>query len=206
MKVDLHTDASEFAAFAHAIRGDRIRSERVVRRALRLARLRPGGTTAEDLSAVATAFDGTLGTLDRATEELRIQNEELFAARTELESTSAFFRDLFELAPAAYLVTTTTTQIRYANDAACLLLRRRKNALAGKPLICFVPLQDRSDFRSAVLRATSAATISQWSFSLMATGSTEKLQLRARVKVVSSLTCERSLYWNILEEPDEDLF
>jgi PAS domain-containing protein len=199
-------DPSAFAEFAETLRGDRIRSERDVRRALRRAGQQSQGTAVEELSAVARALDGTLGSLDRAAEELRVQNEALFAARIELESVSAFFLDLFERAPSAYVVTSPDTRIRYANDAACSMLRRRKNALAGKPLICFVPLEERTSFRSAVVRANAASAVSQWPMSVFPTGATRTLQCRACVRVVVDARLARALYWNILEETDEDLF
>ena len=206
MTVEPQRDLSEFAEFAETLRRDRIRSERVVRRALRHGGHDPQGTTAGELATLARAFDNTLGDLDRAVEEIRVQNEALFAARIELESTSAFFLDLFERAPSAYLVTSPDTRIRYANDAACSMLRRRKNALGGKPLICFVPLEDRVDFRSAVIRASSASAVSQWPISLFPVGATRKLQCRACVRVVADARLARALYWNIMEETDEDLF
>jgi len=206
MTVEPQPDLSEFAEFAEALRGDRIRSERVVRRALRRAGQQTHGNAAEELTSLAGALDGTLGNLDRAAEELRVQNEALFAARMELESMSAFFLDLFERAPSAYLVTAPDTRIRYANEAACSMLQRRKNALAGKPLICFVPLEDRIGFRSAVLRAASTSAMSQWPISLFPTGATRKLQCRACVRIVADVRLARALYWNIVEETDEDLF
>jgi PAS domain-containing protein len=206
MRIEPQPDLSDFAEFAETLRGDRIRSERVVRRALRRAGQRTHGTATEELTLLSRAFAGTLGRLDRAAEELRVQNEALFAARMELETASAFFCDLFERAPSAYLVTSPDTRIRYANEAACSILRRRKNALAGKPLICFVPLEDRSDFRTAVIRAGSAAAVSQWPISLFPTGASRKLQCRACVRVVADARPDRALYWNILEETDEDLF
>lgn len=48
----------------------------------------------------------TLTELGRAEEELRTQNEALFAARTALEEEQQVFRDLFDLSPTASLVTT----------------------------------------------------------------------------------------------------
>ena len=206
MRVEPQADLSDFAEFAETLRGDRIQNEQVVRRALRRAGQRTQGAAAEELTIVARAFDGALGGLDRAAEELRVQNEALFAARMELEGVSALFCDLFERAPCAYLVTSSDTRIRYANEAACSILRRPKNALAGKPLICFVPLEERSHFRLAVIRAGSAAAVSQWPLSLFPTGARRKLSCRAYVRVVADARLARALYWNILEETDEELF
>src|SRR5512132_2612219 len=155
-------DFGEFAEFAELLRGQRVRTARVVRRALRQVSSRYADGAAAELNDVSRALDGTLNDLDRATEELRAQNEALFSARLELEGSSAVFRDLFEFAPCAYVVTDADTAIIYANDAACTLLQRSKNALVGKPLICFVPLEYRSSFRAAVLRSSLDTAVSSW--------------------------------------------
>ena len=44
--------------------------------------------------------------------------------RTEVEDAYAQFRDFFEYAPAAYVITAPDTRVRYANHAACSQLRR----------------------------------------------------------------------------------
>jgi PAS domain-containing protein len=157
---------------------------------------------------VSRALDGTLGDLDRAAEELRVQNEALFSARLELEGSSAVFRDLFELAPCAYVVTDSDTGIIYANDAACTLLQRPKNALAGKPLICFVPLEHRASFRAAVVRSNLSTAVTSWSAVLFPSGAPAKLACRMRVRPATApgMQKPRTLYWNITEEIDEDLF
>jgi PAS domain-containing protein len=128
----------------------------------------------------------------------------------ELEGTSALFRDFFELAPSAYLVTGTDARFRilYANQAACTLLDARKNALAGKHFICFVPPEDRDTFRSAVLRNTSPGAISEWPATLVPSDAAAKISCRMRVRAVSAAgaSTSRALYWNITEETDEDLF
>jgi PAS domain S-box-containing protein len=202
------TDFGEFAEFAETLRGQRLRTARVVRRALHRAGQRYPDGTSEELSEVSHALDGTLVQLDRAVEELRVQNEALFSARLELEGSSAVFRDLFECAPCAYVVTDLDTGIIYANDAACTLLQRPKNALAGKPLICFVPLEDRSAFRAAVARSTQSMEVSSWPAVLFPSGASAKLTCRMRVRPATAPGSQkpRALYWNITEEIDEDLF
>ena len=199
---------SEFAEFADALEGQRVQSERVVRLALRRAGDHSSTVVLDELNAVARAIDGTLGNLDRAAEELRTQNEALFAARVELESASAVFLDLFELAPAAYMVTTPDTRVVYANRAACTLLGRQKNALAGKPLICHVPLEDRAAFRAAVIRSGSDTAVSEWSATVFPIDAATKIACRMRIRPVSSLGAHmrRALFWIITEETDEDLF
>jgi PAS domain-containing protein len=59
----------------------------------------------------------------------RAQSERV--VRHALEGTSLSCHDLFELAPLRYVVTTPDTRILYANQEACALLGKSKNALAG---------------------------------------------------------------------------
>ena len=105
-------------------------------------------------------------------------------------------------------MTTPDTRILYANQEACALLGKRKNALAGKPLICYVPLEDRSRFRSAVLRSVSPGEVSEGSATLLPSGAAANIKCRMRIRAVSapSTRMSRALFWNIMEETDEDLF
>jgi PAS domain-containing protein len=201
-------DFGEFAEFAEALRGQRVQTARVVRRALRRASKRYPDAIGHELNDVYRALDGTLGDLDRAAEELRVQNEALFSAKLELEGSSAVFRDLFEFAPCAYVVTDPDTAIIYANNAASTLLRRPKNALVGKPLICFVPLEDRSLFRAAVVRSNLSSEVTSWPAVLLPSGAPAKIVCRMRVRPATAPGTQqpRALYWNITEEIDEDLF
>jgi PAS domain-containing protein len=207
--VQPNIDLSEFAEFVDALRGHRADSEQLVRHALRRVGERYPERFLDEVRDISRAIDGTLGELDRAAEELRVQNEALLSARTELEGTSLLFHDLFELAPMAYVVTTPDTRILYANQEACaLLLARPKNALAGKLLICFVPLEERSGFRSAVLRSASPGAISEWPATLLPSGAAATIKCRMRIRAVSASRApgSRTLFWNMMEETDEDFF
>ena len=201
-------DMSEFAAFADALGGRRARSEPVVRQALARVRVRHFADAGDDLARVAHELDDTYQSLDSAAEELRVQNEALFAARVELESASALFRDLFELAPTPYLVTNAATHVSYANEAACALLRCSKNGLVGKLLVCFVPLNARSAFRAALLRTRQGGAVCTWPTTLTPRGGGGLLHCRMRVRPASASGMQPplALYWNITEETDEDLF
>jgi len=208
MSTDSSPDVSQFAEYADDVRGKSVRSERIVRRALaRVERRYPAGL-GSDLADVSREINDTFRTLDSVTEELRVQNEALFAARYDLEGTSALFRELFELAPTAYLVTNAEARIAYANDAACALLRCPKNALVGKPLACFVSLEQRGTFRKALLRVCETRAVSTWPVDLFPRGATRTLECRMRVRPVaaSGSQLRLALYWNITEETDEDLF
>ena len=207
MSTDSLPDISQFAEFADTVRGKWANNEHAVRQALERVgdRLPAAG---HELTDVSRELDGAFRTLDSAAEELRVQNEALFSARVELEGTSALFRELFDLAPIAYVVTDTETRIAYANDAACALLRCPKNALVRKPLTCFVSLDDRIQFRAAVLRARETDAVSTWPALLVPRGAARTLECRMRVRpaAASGVQPLLALYWNITEEIDEDLF
>ena len=208
MRIKPEMELSQFAEFADEVRDKRIHSEHIVRQLLDRVGCRSPAATIDDLTDVSRELDGTFRTLDSAAEELRVQNEALFAARIELEGTSALFRDLFELAPVAYLVTDVATRISYANVAACALLRCPKNYLVGKPLTCFVSLNERSAFRTAILRLRENDAVSTWPAALSPRGTTELVNCRMRVRPASASGAHGplALYWNITEETDEDLF
>ena len=202
-------DIGDFADFADRLSGSRAHSERVVRLALsRVSGTEQQWDTLADVSDAAAAVDGTFADLDRAVEELRVQNEALITARVEVEESSAIYRDFFERAPFAYVVTTTATHITYANDAACTLFRRSKNALVRKPLACFVPLGERNTFREAVLRCCVNVGMTSWPIPLILAGAPHAVMCRVQVGLVEGRSpgAPPSLYWNIAEETDEDLF
>src|SRR3954464_4423584 len=76
--------------------------------------------------------------LSVAEEELRVQQELLDQSRITLEHERARYRELFEQAPVAYVITDAEGLIETANSAASSALRIRPNNLVGKPLAVFV--------------------------------------------------------------------
>ncbi|MGI8499689.1 MAG: helix-turn-helix domain-containing protein [Hassallia sp.] len=86
--------------------------------------------------------------LQLAAEELYLQNEELIRTRGLLEAECQRYQNLFEFAPNAYLLTNTEGIIQEANRLGSRLLNVSKNYLTGKPLINFVPLEERRRFRN----------------------------------------------------------
>jgi PAS domain-containing protein len=202
--------SSEFAEFVETVRDHRDRTAEQVRIALtRVADQHPDVRDTEVADALR-GFERTLRDLDAATEELQLQTEALFAARVDLDDTSAFYHALFEFAPCAYLVTTREASITYANEAASLLLGRSRNALVGKPHECFVPCEERRAFRDAVARSGDVTgPVSTWPLVLSPSSASARVQCRARVRsvVLDSLATARTLlFWTITEETDEDLF
>ncbi|HEY0779340.1 MAG TPA: PAS domain-containing protein [Gemmatirosa sp.] len=120
------------------------------------------GSSIATVHATSDLITDTLADLGRAEEELRAQNEALFAAQTELELEQQVFRDLFDLAPTASLVTTGGGQIVRANQAALELLARPMNAVVGKPLAAYVAMPDRAAFRIALCRSRQSARVETW--------------------------------------------
>jgi PAS domain-containing protein len=202
-------DISEVAEFVETVRDHRDHAVRVARVALDRVGDRAPEMRDAEIADLSRGFQGIIEDLETATEELQTQGEALFAAHAELDDSSAFFRDLFELAPCAYLVTTTGGCITYANEAASLLLQRARNALVGKPLVCFVPLGSRGAFRVALARCATDTSISSWPLVLSPSGSLVHVHCRARVRLVTAGadgTSRMVLFWIITEETDEDLF
>jgi len=207
VSVEQAPGTSTFAEFAEAIDEYRERTETIIRDAL--ARFAGQSTSPDaDLARVSREIEGTFRTLGGAAEEIRVQNESLFAASIEIEGMAAVFRDLFELAPVAYVVTNLESRVIYANEAACNMLRIPKNGLSGKPLACFIPLSERAAFRANVLRACESGGVTSWPETLVPHGGTRHIECRLRVRSASASGSRtaRLLYWNITEETDEDLF
>ncbi len=75
---------------------------------------------------------------------------------TPKRGTLEYFRELFELAPATYIVTDPELVIQDANTAAVKLLRRPLDELIGKPLMLFIEHAERAVFGSMVAAALTA--------------------------------------------------
>jgi PAS domain S-box-containing protein len=70
--------------------------------------------------------------------------------------TLGYFQELFELAPAAYVVTDARLGITDANGAAAKLLRRPRDELLGKPLAMFIEASERAVFHRMVTESLIA--------------------------------------------------
>jgi PAS domain S-box-containing protein len=133
--------------FSRELRSTRDRIADLQRRSV--ADPRPGhGLLPEALAELDVALEE----LSVAGEELRSQNDELTTTRRALEAERRRYRELFESAPVAYLVTDPMARICEANQATAALLGVGKGFLAGKPLAAYVHGSDRYGFRSMVNR------------------------------------------------------
>jgi PAS domain S-box-containing protein len=77
-------------------------------------------------------------------EELYQKIEELLATRAVLDKERARYRDLFDLAPDAHIVTDFEGRIRLANRAAATLLQVRLASLESQSLLSFLGEPDRT--------------------------------------------------------------
>jgi PAS domain S-box-containing protein len=91
-------------------------------------------------------LESSLQELQVIEEELRNNNEILLETQKVLEDEHKRYRDLFEFAPDAYLLTNDEGQILEANQYSSELLRISQQNLVGKPLIVFVAKADHPLF------------------------------------------------------------
>ncbi|PMB51830.1 PAS domain-containing sensor histidine kinase [Fischerella thermalis CCMEE 5201] len=97
-----------------------------------------------------------------AEEEVRQQNEELIDIRAALEVERQRYKELFDFAPDAYLVTNIEGKILEANRAATSLFKLSQKYLQGKLLINFIPEHQRRAFRSQLMRLHQIKQIQDW--------------------------------------------
>jgi PAS domain S-box-containing protein len=90
----------------------------------------------------------TLEELHVAEEEILVQNQELAIAQAQIEIERQRYLDLFDFAPDGYIVTDTMGKIREANRAAAKLLNVPQQFLVGKPLVNYIPYEQRQAFRT----------------------------------------------------------
>ena len=87
-----------------------------------------------------------------AWEELSAYEEEATAQREPFAASEQRYRELFDLAPGAYLVTGIFGGIQEANRAAGTLLNMYVAQLMGKPLVIFIAAADRQAFVTRLIQ------------------------------------------------------
>jgi PAS domain S-box-containing protein len=127
--------------------------------------------------------------LDVAHEELRVveeelhnQSDELSAVYGTLELERRRYRDLFEGAPEAYLVTDSSGVILEANQLACRLLNIEPHFVTGKPLSLYVWGDDRELMRNVLALLTSNGEASSFELHVRARGATAPISTSASVR------------------------
>lgn len=149
-------------ASPHRVVGEQVRR---VRRQIEALHRRVAGLDAEHDSVVAEAVEALYTTLEElqvSEEELRVQAEELAASQETIETERLRYRELFQQAPDAYLVTSPEGVVTEANAAAARLLNVDAHRLIGKPLGVFVPPDQRRDFRARLAQAAREGRLGEW--------------------------------------------
>lgn len=114
-------------------------------------------------------FSFSLEELQVLVEELHVQNEELANSRIALEAEREQYKELFELVPDGYLVTTLEGAIIEANQTAAQLLNVSQiKYLIGKPLVVFVAAEERRKFYSQLSQLRRGASIKNWEIKIQA--------------------------------------
>ncbi|HAA29517.1 MAG TPA: hypothetical protein DCE56_19755 [Cyanobacteria bacterium UBA8553] len=107
-------------------------------------------------------FSFSLEELQVLVEELHVQNEELTNSRTALEAERQRYKELFDLVPDGYLVTTLEGTILEANQTAAQLLNVSHKYLVGKPFIVFVAAEERRKFYYQLSQLRRGESIKNW--------------------------------------------
>jgi PAS domain S-box-containing protein len=84
-------------------------------------------------------------------QELQARWHDLRAHIDQLAGERQQYVDFFECSPEAYVVTDAQGTICELNGAATDILQRRKTQLRGKPLVAFVALERRREFRARLM-------------------------------------------------------
>jgi PAS domain S-box-containing protein len=130
---------------------------------------RQGSNSVQHDQVLSTAFEElalALEELQAAEDELRRQQDEWQNSRAELELEYQRYKDLFDQAPAGYLVTSTDGSIRQANPAAAALLQNSERFLIGRSLALFVPEGQRRPFRNQIAQLAQADEPLEWEVSM----------------------------------------
>jgi len=107
--------------------------------------------------------------LDYAFEELQTLEMEIYQqqlllldTREHLEAERQAYQELFEFAPASYLITSPEGAIRRANQAAATLFETIEKFMIGRSLALFVPEGERRAFRDQMMRLRTLDGIQEW--------------------------------------------
>ncbi|HEU5102820.1 MAG TPA: PAS domain-containing protein [Roseiflexaceae bacterium] len=126
---------------------------------------RQGSQNAQVDGMLSSAFEElalALEQLQRAEQALHQQQSHWLNRQSELELECQRYKDLFEHAPSAYLVTSIAGSIRQANSAALELLRISDRMAVGRMMGLFIPEGQRRTFRSALNQLLECDRPQEW--------------------------------------------
>ena len=151
-----------------------------------------GDPRARDVATLTAALEQ----LRLAEIELRHQNSELVEARNALEAERGRYRDLFEMAPDAYLITNGQGLVSDANRAAGRLLKVERKFLIGKPLQVFIHPEERGQFRTRVSEAQQVQSPLEWRLRILPRDGAA-VDVAAAVAPLANRGAEGGLRWSL---------
>lgn len=104
-----------------------------------------------------------------AEEELRQQNDSLLTAQSTIEAERQRYRELFEFAPDAYLITDLYGMMQEANRAATKLFNLPQRLMIQKPLVAFVHEAQHPAFRKVLSQLPKIHRVQEWEVTMCKT-------------------------------------
>lgn len=158
------------------------------------------GPHAQSNSVLSRAFEElahALEELQSADRALQQQREEALNKQAELKLESQRYKELFEHAPAGYIVTSVDGSIRQANPTVLALLETSDRAIVGRPLAVFLPDGQRRAFRDKIAQLLQASAPQEWTLS-MSSWEGRPLDVRLTASVLRGTDGRPlALYWLI---------
>jgi PAS domain S-box-containing protein len=149
--------------------------------------------------ATSSLIDDILRELAAAEERLRVQNDELFAARFDFDKSAHHFRRLFDFAPLGYLVTDTDGRILQINVVAADLLGHAVHATVGRDFASYVHPGDRRAFGLALDRSLRSEGVEEWPVRLGSVLGPVR-ECRVSTRVTGSTSTAASMYWMLRDD------
>lgn len=137
----------EFDSFSRQIARIQEHAELILKQAQAYASERSHPLLLSVLQELSTAIEELIVT----EETLELQHEQLISVHELLEIERQRYRELFDYAPDAYLITDMDGAIQQANTAAATMLNIRSEYLTGKPLGIYINDLERKNFSSFLL-------------------------------------------------------
>lgn len=129
--------------------------------------------------------------LQLTVDELQRQNQELLITRTQLETQSRRYQELFDLAPHSYIITDKAGKIEEVNRAAAKLLNVPQRFLVGKPLIIFIAEDERQALYSKLMQLQPEEQLVEWVVNLCPRHQ-EPIKVVLTVAIVAGDTANKS--------------
>jgi PAS domain S-box-containing protein len=149
--------------------------------------------------------------LDVAHEELRVAEEELYTQADALAVSSSAtigeseeFRETFDEAPAAYVITDAAGLIQRANREAHRLFGVDIGLLPGKPLPNFVAVPDRSPLRELFMRDAAPNVITRRELTIVPRGAVPRSPVRVSLACSWRVASAAPRFWILMSEIGTD--